>query len=424
MVFFQQRRQRQPLGSKIRQTVLATLLGLSTFAAPAQAGLNEFKTALNTQMDSLLQQEVKRSLIGFEGSWKGQNNSCERCGSYTLEVPSHVQRDTVLNVTLSFQNQQPVLKGQVLTEAERKLLVKLVGEHLGKPVDQLDTFPFNNIKKSYAIASQPAVDLYVKPQAVAGENLATQMRLGTPVKILAYSPDQRFAKVQVEDDGYIAWVERKNLLEGEASWYQDWLKHRSVVVMHEVQKPVKLYYGTRLKLIKQSSEKLEAALPNGQKVSLNSADVIVQQPGPLPSAEKILGTARQFLPKGPFGGGDYLWGGTLGKRLDCSGFVQTVYRVNGVFLPRDADQQKGFTQRVGNTLKQLNELKPGDLVFFSGNGKYPTHVGLYLGKGEIIHSSAKGQYNGIKINTLQGGGSYDQYLQSIYFGGGRVTRSL
>lgn len=104
--------------------------------------------------------------------------------------------------------------------------------------------------------------------------------------------------------------------------------------------------------------------------------------------------------------------------------MQTVFRVNGVYLPRDADQQKRFTQPVANTLQQIAELQPGDLVFFSSHGKWPTHVGLYLGQDQFIHASAKGQYDGIKINSLRGGSTYDQYLQKIYFGGGRVTRSL
>ncbi|PIQ28407.1 hypothetical protein COW36_04065 [bacterium (Candidatus Blackallbacteria) CG17_big_fil_post_rev_8_21_14_2_50_48_46] len=195
--------------------------------------------------------------------------------------------------------------------------------------------------------------------------------------------------------------------------------------MRTLNAPQLLYFGTRLRLIQQNRDHVLAALPGGKQIKLASDDVVIEKgPPQSPDLSAVIKTAHQYLPKSPQGGGAYLWGGTFGKTLDCSGFMQTIFRVNHVYLPRDADQQMGFTQRVGNTLAQLSELKPGDLVFFSGNRKYPTHVGLYLGKGKIIHSSPKGPYSGIKISTLQGGGEYDKFLQSIYFGGGRVTRSL
>lgn len=412
------------LKTSLRSFGLALLASIS-FAGSALAGsLQDLQTQLNPQMDALIRAEVLREKVGFEGQWIGNKNACERCGSYSLKLPGHVERDTLMNVTLSFVDQKPVLSGQILTAAERDLLVKAVSEQFGAPTVKLEVFPFSQIAKDYAIANEQAVNLYVKPQAVAGENLATQMRLGTPVKVLAYSADQKFARVRVEDDGYIAWVLRKQLVEGDADWYQDWLAKRSVLVMTDIKTKTPMYYGTRLKLVEHKGNQIIAALPNGSQIALNVSDVYLNEGGILPKMTEIISTAKQFLPKGPHGGGDYLWGGTLGNRLDCSGFTQTVYRMNGVFLPRDADQQKGFTQRVGNTLKDLAEMKAGDLVFFSGNGSYPTHVGLYLGNNQVIHSSAKGPYNGVKISTLKGGDKYDQYLQSIYMGGGRVTRSL
>ncbi len=412
------------LKTNLRTIGLAMLASLSIVGSALAGSLQDLQAQLNPQMDALIRSEVMREKVGFEGQWIGNKNPCERCGSYTLKLPSHVERDTLMNVTLSFVNQKPILSGQILTAAERDLLVKSVTDQFGAPTNQLEIFPFSQVGQDFAIANAQAVELYVKPQAVAGENLATQIRLGTPVKVLAYSPDQKFARVRVEDDGYIAWVQRKDLVEGDARWYQDWLDKRSVLVMTDIKSSTPIYYGTRLKLVEHKGSQIIAALPNGSPISLNVGDVYLNAGGTLPKMADIMTTANQFLPKGPHGGGHYLWGGTLGNRLDCSGFTQTVYRMNGVFLPRDADQQKGFTQRVGNTLNEISELQPGDLVFFTSNGKYPTHVGLYYGNNQVIHSSAKGPYNGIKVSKLKGGDKYDHYLQSIYMGGGRVTRSL
>jgi gamma-D-glutamyl-L-lysine dipeptidyl-peptidase len=401
---------------------LFTALSLS-FAAPVFAGdLPRLEEKLNGPMEALLKQQNHREVIGFNGDFKALSKDCETCGSYQLTIPKHVQRDTFMDVTLSFANHKPVLKGRMFDAAQKALLTQHVAAIYGKVDDHaVEVFPFQQIAKDYAIANKKAVNLYVKPQAVAGDNLATQMRLGMAMQVLDISSDKRFALVHLEDDGYIAWVERKDIQEGDAQWYSDWKKHQQVLVMAEL--PT-MHYGTRLKLVKQDAKHIWAALPDSKTIMLSKNDAQVHTQSALPSSEAILSTAKQYLPKGPYGGGTYLWGGTLGKRLDCSGFVQTTYRMNGVFLPRDADQQKGFTQRVGNTLAQLDELKAGDLVFFSGNGKYPTHVGLYIGNNQVIHSSAKGPYDGVKINSLRGGGSYDQYLQKIYFGGGRVVRSL
>lgn len=416
---------------KTKKAILGISLSLGAImsALPLQAAsgsLAQLKTTLNQKMAIYLSQSLGRSPVLFDLSVKSEGAGCERCGShhFSLKEALRLDRDTVFDTTLSFKNQQPMLSGRVYDAKERDILVQAVTQTFGKPLEvKVETFPYASVGKDYAITRQVA-DLYVKPQAVAGDNLATQARLGTPLRILQYSADKKFALVRVEDDGYIAWIQRKDLIEGEQGWYQTWLNGRSVLVMTPISKPLSLHMGTRLRLLKDQGASVQAALPDGKPLTLNKADLVISKPSKLPAAEIVLKTAKLYLPKALQGGGTYLWGGTYGKTLDCSGFVQTVYRLNGVYLPRDADQQKGFTQRVGDTLAQIEQLKPGDLVFFSGNRKYPTHVGLYLGNYQFIHSSSKGPYNGVKISTLKGGGEYDQMLQKIYFGGGRITRSL
>jgi hypothetical protein len=401
---------------------LSLALVASLMAAPAaqaNAQLGSFEKQVNQGLTELLTRQTQLQQKPLEASWKALGQQ-----RYQLVLPDHIQRETYMNVFLQLGGTRPVLQGQVLTAAERDLLVAQVRRHFGEPTLQLEVFPFQSSQPAFAISKQTGSDLYVKPQAVAGDNLATQVRLGTPLQILAFSADKKFARVRVHDDGYIAWIQRSALQEVSQADYTRWLTERRVIVMNNLTQPAHLPFGTRLALVSEAGDSVSVRLPDGKSLQLKRQDVLINSPGKLPTSAELLKTARQYLPQGPQGGGTYLWGGTFGKRLDCSGFVQTVFRVNGVYLPRDADQQKRFSQPVANTLSQAAELQPGDLVFFSSHGKWPTHVGLYLGQDQFIHASAKGQYDGIKINSLRGGSAYDQYLQKIYFGGGRVTRSL
>ncbi|MEL6937947.1 MAG: C40 family peptidase [Cyanobacteria bacterium J06598_1] len=92
---------------------------------------------------------------------------------------------------------------------------------------------------------------------------------------------------------------------------------------------------------------------------------------------------------------EYLWGGATAPNYDCSGLMQAAFNHAGIQLPRDSYQQEDFTERVAQA-----DLLPGDLVFF-GTPERTTHVALYLGEGQYIHSSGKDKgRNGIGIDSL------------------------
>lgn len=119
-------------------------------------------------------------------------------------------------------------------------------------------------------------------------------------------------------------------------------------------------------------------------------------------------TAKRLL------GVPYLWGGSSPFGLDCSGFVQLVYRMCGLILPRDADLQAAFER---TTDVSLTDVQPGDLIFFAG-GHDPhqraiTHVGMVVDKDHFIHCSGG---VGVNITRLD-----DAYYRSIFWGLRRVT---
>lgn len=115
----------------------------------------------------------------------------------------------------------------------------------------------------------------------------------------------------------------------------------------------------------------------GGFVSLDDANESADLPHRPPTADDLIATARAFL------GTPYLWGGTSGHGIDCSGLVQQVYRLNGVGLDRDADQQALSGRAV-------DAPRAGDLLFF-GSPKV-THVALSLGGDDYIHAPLRGGF--------------------------------
>ena len=100
-----------------------------------------------------------------------------------------------------------------------------------------------------------------------------------------------------------------------------------------------------------------------------------------------------------FKGGKYIWGGTTPKGFDCSGYVQYLYKKQGINLPRTALSQS----QVGEDV-DINELKKGDLLFFLTDKKRKipvTHVGIYIGNGEFIHAASRKK--GIIISPITHG---------------------
>lgn len=404
-------------------------------ATPAPPALNKpaaiqtFVKTLNPQMSELLQQELQRRQVEFKLTPQTQGNAIR------LSAPRSLDRETVFDVRIEWEKNVPVIKGKVLTKQQRDLIEKVAAESFKNTAQlRVEIFPYEGVGLDYGITVKPYSNLYVQPKEEAGGNLATQVRLGTPVKLLEYSADKKFVRVRIEDDGYIAWIPRRDIMESDRATFEEWVKSPKVTLANTIEQPREVYFGTRLKYVPgketgktsgKSPEVVGAGIPGKsakpealpvlqlrrQDVSLNPATA---------DRSALIEIAKQYLPNGKQGRGSYLWGGAVGKNLDCSGYTQTVFRAGNIDLPRDADQQQLYAQPVAETLQKIDQLRPGDLVFFSQNRKYATHVGIYIGNYQFIHSSAKGAYSGVKISALKGGGDYDRAWQTIYFGGGRI----
>ena len=103
---------------------------------------------------------------------------------------------------------------------------------------------------------------------------------------------------------------------------------------------------------------------------------------------KVVNYALQFV------GGRYVWGGTDPHTgADCSGFVQYVMRhAAGVQLPRTSREQA----KTGRAIKS-DEMRPGDLIFYTNKSGVVNHVAMYIGNGQVVHAASR--RSGIKIST-------------------------
>lgn len=111
--------------------------------------------------------------------------------------------------------------------------------------------------------------------------------------------------------------------------------------------------------------------------------------------EELLKTAFMYL------NAPYLWGGKTPFGIDCSGFTQMVYKLNGYSILRDASQQA----MQGEALSFIEESEPGDLAFFDNEEGKIIHVGIIMNDNYIIHASGK-----VRIDRLDHLGIYNSEI--------------
>lgn len=296
-----------------------------------------------------------------------------------------------------------VLRGSTTEPSAREALLAKLSEAGIEALDSMITLPAPALgDKTWGVTNQSAVNFRYAP-SYSSES-ATQTVMGAPLQILEKRGGWTRA---ITPEGYIAWVSSGSVATMNEADFNSWRDAQKVIVT--------TYYtlfrsgasessavvadgimGNVVKVIAAAGSYVKVMLPDGR-------EAFVQKQHTAPFAEwvasrkatqeNIIATARQFV------GFPYMWGGTSIKAMDCSGFTKTVYFLNGVILERDASQQ-ALTGEDVDISKNFDNLTAGDLLFFGSkatNDKKEriTHVGIYIGGGEFIHSATS-----VRINSL------------------------
>lgn len=200
--------------------------------------------------------------------------------------------------------------------------------------------------------------------------MSQQILFGEPYRII--EEEKEWIKVRTAHDDYPCWIERKQASPIARERYEQLAASGKRIL--EPAFEARNEHGEKLRLV-AGSILYEAALP---PVSVSLEQEVSH--GPLKrDGAAVVGTAMNHL------GTPYLWGGRTPFGADCSGFVQTVLLLHGVFIQRDASDQV----EQGESLSSLEEVRAGDLGFFHNEKGKVVHVGILTGDGRILHASGR-----------------------------------
>ncbi|MEW7278894.1 C40 family peptidase [Aquimarina sp. 2201CG1-2-11] len=230
----------------------------------------------------------------------------------------------------------------------------------------------------YGICNLSIVPLRLEPQDPS--EMVSQVLYGEHFKVL--EKRKKWSRIRLAFDQYEGWIDNKQYSEITENQYKDFDKSPldlvgdiAEFVSCENNQLMVVSLGASLKALHYFNHQYEGSRIT-QKLGKNN----------------IINTALLFL------NAPYLWGGKTVFGIDCSGFTQIVYKLNGYAILRDASQQA----TMGEPLSFIEESEPGDLAFFDNEEGRITHVGIMMKDNYVIHAHGK-----VRIDRIDHTGIYN-----------------
>lgn len=229
----------------------------------------------------------------------------------------------------------------------------------------------------YAVVSVPAAPVRRKP--MHRKEMVNQLLFGETVKVLKEKGDL-WVKVRSLHDNYEGWMTNTLITEIDEAAANAISVYAATDMLNTIaisDKKMNIPAGSSLPYFEDGKGKLgDAAYQfNGNHCKRDEQK---------PSEDLVKQLALPWL------NAPYLWGGRTPLGVDCSGFVQVIYKLMGIDLPRDVWQQA----QEGKPVKKFADARAGDLAFFD-NKEDIVHTGILLGNEQIIHASGKVRIDGI-----------------------------
>jgi len=230
-----------------------------------------------------------------------------------------------------------------------------------------------------------------RAEASDSSEQVTQLLFGETIKV--YEKKRSWYRVKTAHDNYECWMD-ENQFEFITQREFEKLRETKSPLVNDLVEVMKTNDGIHLMTVLLGSN-----LPNLEDGNISigklnwkfeGSKVLVTS---VHQKNKIAENAFMLL------NSPYQWGGRSAFGIDCSGFVQLMYKLNGISLPRDASQQAA----MGQALSFIEEAEDGDLAFFDNEEGNITHVGIILSNNRIIHASGK-----VRIDNLDHQGIYNQ----------------
>lgn len=278
------------------------------------------------------------------------------------------------------------LSGRVLDKSQLDELPRLF------PDRKLDTASICILNAETHVRAHVATNLtglYERP--TFGMPLSSELYFGADLEILDEDGSWVFTR---QPDGYLGWAYRRYLSEGMAPT----ATHLVLAPAIELRESPDQASGVVTRLVSGTGVGVVEKRGNWALVKANGEGWVPSSSlRALADIPKKTGEKRRLMVADAMRmiGVPYLWGGTSGNGIDCSGFARLLHRWVGVRIPRDADMQHDAAKPVEPP------FEIGDLFFFGeGDSKRDiTHVGISLGGWRMIHSS-RGR-NGVYVDDLQ-----------------------